>query len=371
MATAGRIPRTLHPLAWWGWAIGLAVAASTTTNPLLLGMILGVVTWVVVARRTDSPWARAFRLYVVLGLVIVAFRVVLHVLVGFKWGTTTVLPLPSADLPDWAAGIDVLGTVYLEGWLAALLQGVQLAVLIIAIGGANALANPKRLLRSLPNALHEIGTAVVVSVSVAPQLAESVQRVLRARLLRGEVGRGLRAVPRIALPVLQDTLDRSLLLASAMESRGYGRRRTTADAARTRLLVGALTLGGLLLIAFGMYGVLDPTRSADWAGGRTPLVVLLAGMLTAVGGMVLGGREIRVTTYRPDPWLLPETLTVLSGVAAAVAMFVAREQGPDLLALPLQPLGAPGLPVVATLGILVAALPALITPPAPGGRMTR
>ncbi|MFL6062641.1 MAG: energy-coupling factor transporter transmembrane protein EcfT [Marmoricola sp.] len=355
------VPRAVHPLAWWGWAIGLAVAANTTTNPLLLALILGVITTVVVARRTDSPWARAFRLYLGLGAVIVAFRVVLHVLVGSKYGTVTVLPLPRVHLPHWAAGIEVLGTVYLEGWLGALLLGAQLAMIIVAIGGANALANPKRLLRSLPNALHEVGTAVVVSVSVAPQLAESVQRVLRARLLRGDAERGLRAVPRVALPVLQDTLDRSLLLASAMESRGYGRRPEVAGAARDRVVVGFLTLGGLLATAFGMYGVLDPLDGLGWAGGP----VLVAGLAASFAGLYLGGRHVRVTTYRPDPWLLPETLTLLSGALAGTLCIVERNLDPDAMLMPLAPLAAPALPVLAAVGIVLALAPAFLTPPPP------
>lgn len=355
------MPRALHPLAWWGWAIGLAVAANTTTNPLLLALILGVISTVVVARRTDSPWARAFRLYLGLGAVIIVFRVVLHVLVGDKYGTVTVLPLPHVHLPHWAAGIEVLGTVRLEGWLGALLLGVQLAMIIVAIGGANALANPKRLLRSLPTALHEVGTAVVVSVSVAPQLAESVQRVLRARLLRGDAERGLRAVPRVALPVLQDTLDRSLMLAAAMESRGYGRRPDAAEVARGRLLVGFLTLGGLLATAFGTYGVLDPVDGLGWAG----VPVLLAGLAASAGGLYLGGRSVRVTTYRPDPWLLPETLTLLSGVAAATLCLVNRHTTPDAMLMPLAPLAAPTLPVLAAVGVLTALAPAFVTPPPP------
>lgn len=364
MAGSRSVPRAVHPLAWWGWAVGLAVAANTTTNPFLLAMILAVVAIVVVERRTDSPWARAFRLYLILGLVIIVFRVVLHVLVGLKWGTHTVLPLPSIGLPSWAAGIDLLGDVRLEGWLAALLQGVQLAMIIVAIGGANALANPKRLLRSLPNALHEVGTAVVVSVSVAPQLAESVQRVLRARLLRGDAERGLRAVPRVALPVLQDTLDRSLLLAAAMESRGYGRRPDAEAAARGRLLVGFLTLGGLLATAFGLYGVLDPLEGVGWAGAP----VLAAGLAAAAAGLVLGGRQVRVTTYRPDPWGLPETLTLLSGLAAGACCVVNRNLDVDAMLQPLQPLAAPSLPLLAAVGILVAVAPAFVTPPAPTGR---
>jgi energy-coupling factor transport system permease protein len=346
----------------------LAVAASQTSDPLLLALIVGVVTVVVQQRRTASPWARAFRLYVVLGLVIIAFRVVLHVLVGYKWGSTVVLPLPSVALPRWAAGIDLLGPVYLEGWLAALLQGVQLATLVIAVGGANALANPKRLLRSLPQALHEVGTAVVVAISVAPQLAESVQRVLRARLLRGDAERGLAAVPRVALPVLQDTLDRSLLLAAAMESRGYGHR-TEAGGRGVRPLTGTLTLGGLLLVAFGLYGVLDPTRSPGVPA--VALVALGAGLSSALAGLVLGGRQVRVTVYRPDRWRWPETLTALSGALAAALTLAERQVSPDDLLMPLQPLAAPTLPLLATLGILIAVLPAYLTPPPPTPRRQR
>jgi energy-coupling factor transport system permease protein len=353
------LPRALHPLAWWGWAIGLAVAASMTTNPLLLTLILGVVALVVIARRSDSPWARAFRIYIGLGIVIVLFRVVLHVLVGFKWGDHHLFDLPSVSLPDWAAGINVLGPVYLEGWLAAALEGLKLATLVIAIGGANALANPKRLLRALPNALHEVGTAVVVSVSVAPQLAESVQRVYRARLLRGESGLGMRALPQVALPVLQDTLDRSLMLAAAMESRGYGSRRET-DPSR-RLLTGTLTLLGLLALAFGMYGVLDPQRTT----GQWGVPLLTAGLALSVAGLFLGGREVRVTSYRSDPWRLPETVTVLSGIAAAGATAISRSQDLSLLTMPLQPIGVPVLPALATVGILLAALPAFATPAPP------
>jgi energy-coupling factor transport system permease protein len=277
-----------------------------------------------------------------------------------------VLPLPSVTLPSWAAGINVLGNVYLEGWLDAILRGAQLGALVIAIGAANALANPKRLLLSLPHALHEVGTAVVVSVSVAPQLAESVQRVLRARLLRGDGSRGLRAVPQVALPVLQDTLDRSLLLAAAMESRGYGSRR--ASSAGSRLLTGFLTLSGLLAMAFGLYGILNPTSTGGWRHQLLSWPVLVLGLALAMAGMALGGRAVRVTTYRPDPWRTAETVTVLAGVAAAVGTVLSRSATPDLLTMPLQPLAAPGLPVAATIGILVAVLPAFATPPTPKGR---
>ena len=82
----------------------------------------------------------------------------------------------------------------LEATLSAAVDGLRLATMLCCIGAANALANPKRALRVLPGALYELGMAVVVAISLAPQLIESVQRVARARRLRGGASRGLRAL---------------------------------------------------------------------------------------------------------------------------------------------------------------------------------
>ena len=357
------LPRSVHPAAWWGWAIGLAVAVSTVTNPFLLLAALGVAALVVTSRRGSSPWAKSFRLYLWLGAFIVAVRTVLHVLVGLKYGDTVVLPLPEITLPSWAAGINILGDVRLDGLLGAITDGLRLAVMIACIGAANALANPKRLLRSLPGALSEIGSAVVVTITVAPQLADSVQRVLRARALRGDTARGMRALPRIALPVLEDTLDRSLLLASAMDSRGYGRRRVVSPAQRG--LTATCTLGGLMASAVGIYGVLDAT-TPGWLGSPT----LLAGIALSLTGIWLGGRANARSTYRPDPWQWPEWLTVASGLAAAVAVHLVARGDAASLGMPLAPLAVPALPLVAVAGFLVAGLPAFLTPapPAPPTR---
>jgi energy-coupling factor transport system permease protein len=350
-----RLPRGLHPGAWWLWALSLAVAASRTTNPLLLAILLAVTSVVVVARRSDAPWARAYRLYLVLGAVIIVLRVLLHVAVGFKYGDHVLLRLPEVPLPDWAAGIQVGGTVYLEGLLGAIFEGLRLATLIACIGAANALANPKRLLRALPGALHEIGVAFVVSLTVAPQLADSVHRVRRARRLRGDTVRGIRAVGRIAMPVLQDALDRSILLAAAMDSRGYGR--SVHPSPRTRRMSGALVLTGLMATCIGTFGLLD-AQSATVLG----VPALLAGLVLAAAGTWLGGQQVRRSIYRPDPWRAPEWATAACGLAAVAAMLFVGHTDPNALTAPLQPLAVPALPLVATAGILVAGLAAIVSP---------
>jgi energy-coupling factor transport system permease protein len=355
--TALLIPRSLHPGAWWLWALGLATAASRTTNPLLLGLVLATAWHVVTARRTEAPWARAFVVFLKLGLVVVAIRVVAQVLLGAHGPGTVLVHLPEVPLPDWAAGVRLGGPVTAEASVAALTEGLRLATVLACIGAANALANPKRLLAAMPSALYEVGVAVVVGLSFAPSLVGSVSRIRAARRLRGRPDRGLRGVLGVALPVLEDALERSLSLAAAMDSRGYGRQAPVGPA--TRRTTAALLLAGLFGISVGMYGLLDGT-GPDVLG----VPILVAGALLAVVGLHRSGRRAVRTRYRPDPWAAPEWVTAACGVAAAVGAIAGGWVAPMALAQPVAPLAPPGLPLLPTLGILAALLPAWATPPA-------
>ena len=96
-------------------------------------------------------------------------------------GEHVLFTLPELPLPDAAAGIRIGGAVSWEGILGAFYDGLRLATMIICLGAANVLANPKRLLASLPGALHELGVTITVALTIAPQLVESAQRVHRAR----------------------------------------------------------------------------------------------------------------------------------------------------------------------------------------------
>ena len=359
-----RWPRQLHPGAWWAWALGTATAATFTTNPLLLGLLLAVTGFVVVSRRTEAPWALSFRLYLLLGGFIVAMRVLYRVVFGGGDGQTVLFTLPEIPLPAWAAGVRLLGPVSAESLLAGLYDGLRLATMVVCVGAANALANPKRLLRSVPSALYEVCTAVVVSVTVLPQLVESLQRVRRARRLRGGPSGGRGAVRSVVVPVLADALDRSLLLAASMDSRGYGRHGTASR--RSVLLTSGLLLLGLVGLTAGVYGTLD-----GLAPGYLGAPMLVAGFGVAAAGLVLAGRRVRRTRYRPDRWRLAETVVTASGILTAVALLVAARTDPTGAHPPLSPPTWPTLPALALAGALVASVPGWLTPrpaAAPVGR---
>ncbi len=352
------LSRLLHPLAWWVFAGCLAAVASRTTNPFLLALVVVVVGFVVVSRRevgAPSPYAA----FLLLGL----FGIVLHVVAqallgGGVPGRVVVLRLPELPLPDWFGPLRLGGPVTLEEVLAATYEGLRLAAVLACVGAANALASPRRLLRHVPATLYEVGTAVVVALTYAPQLVDDARRVRAARRLRGHAGRTPREVARLMVPVLEGALERSLRLAASMESRGYGRsvHRTPAG----RRAATAMTLVGVGGVVTGLYGVLD--SSAPPLLGF-PLLGL--GLLLATAALFVGARREQRSRYRPDPWALPESLVVLTGLVALAGVFYVGATDPGALTPPTVPATLPDVPLVAAGAVLAGLLAAVLAPVPP------
>ena len=334
----------------------MATAVSRTTNPLTLVVFAAAVGCVVSFRRTDAPWARGFGTYLKLGLLVIAIRVVFRMLLDGQYGTTVLFTLPELHLPEAAAGIRIGGPVSLEGMLAAVYDGVRLATLLLCLGAANVLANPKRLLKSLPAALHEMGVAVTVALTVAPQLVESGQRIRKARKLRGATRRGNGMVKGVLIPVLEDALDRSLVLAAAMDSRGYGR--SAEQPRRCDWSPRRSCSAESSVCASAPTESSTARRRARSAGPCSPSAASSPSSASASAAGVCSA-----ASTGPDPWGLPEWMVVACGLGAACAMFVASSVDPDNLYPTLQPLRWPALGVLPAIGALIGALPALLAPP--------
>ena len=358
MSAVPRPARHLHPLAWWLWALALAAAASRTLNPIVLAAVVAVAGLVVVARRSDTPWARSFGAFLVLGAFVLGVRLLFEVLFAAPVPGTTVLSLPEVVLPSWMAGARLGGDVTLEALIAAFYAGLQLVAILACVGAANSLANPTRLLKTVPGALYEVGVAVVVALTLVPSALQHLHQVRDARRLRGRSTRGVRANGRMAAAVLTGALERSLSLAAAMDSRGFGRLQPLSPAER-RLTAG-LVFAGFLATLVGGYALLDASTSATVA-----TLTLVVGVVVLLVGLVRSNRRAVRTVYRPDPWRWPETLTVLAGTAALVTCAVAAWTSPAVMLPATSPLMWPALPVVPLLGVLIAAVPAAATPPVP------
>jgi energy-coupling factor transport system permease protein len=353
---SARRARNLHPGAWWVWAIGLAGAASRTTNPILLAAIIAVAGFVVAARRSNAPWSMAYRAALVVG----AFALVIHLLIEALFGPpipgTVLVTLPQLQLPSTFAGVRIGGPVTAEALLGASYLGLQLMAILATLGAANALASPARLLKSLPGAVYELGVAVIVALTVVPDSLAQLHAVRRARRLRGREDKGFRGVAASVGPVLHSALERSMGLAAAMDSRGYGRRR--AAPRWQRRVTGALVLSGMLGVLLGVYALLDAALST--VAGLSVIAVASAVTLT---GFTVAGRQVSRTVYRPDPWRAPEWWVSACGVFVVVTLTWLAAADPLALNPSTSPLAWPALPLVALVAVMVGGLPAWIAPP--------
>ena len=201
-----------HPLTWWIWSITLAIGIARGNNPLLAIAVVGCAYLVVRIFRTDAPWSRSFESGLKLGLWILIIRTTFGVLIG------TPIPGPILPLPEWMAGIRIGGAVTQERLFSTAREGVILAAIIICFAAASSLTSPHRLLRVLPFAIYQFGLALVIATSLVPQFVTSISRIRDAQYLRGQK----LSFKKILIPLLEESLARSLDLAAAMDSRGYG-----------------------------------------------------------------------------------------------------------------------------------------------------
>lgn len=347
--------RAVHPGAWWGWAVGVAVMAARTTSIPVLLAALAAVAVVVTSCREPGPLSRSLGFFVRVAVAILLCRLALQIAVGIRIPGTTLFTLPSVELPTWMAGINLGGPVTLEALLAALGKGLQLAVIIVAVGSASSLASPARLLRALPRGLYEVGVVISVALTLAPQLVLTVADVRTARLLRGRPTTGLAGLRGMTVPVLEGALDRSLELAAAMDSRGFGRHHD--DAAWWR--APAVALAGVAIVV-GAYQVLGPATGSGRAVGTA---LLAAGAVTSATATLSAGRGRRRTRYRPLRWTTASSVVLGSGAALAVSGFAADLTHPGWG----QPSGSGWemlgqLPWPVLAGALVAMIPAWATP---------
>ena len=167
----------------------------------------------------DAPWAKSFWFSLRLGAIILVIRTVVGVLIGVPIPGTKLFSVPILPLPSWIAGIRIGGVVTQERLISSIHEGLVIIAVICLFGAAVSLTSPHKLLRVTPVVIYEFGVATVIATSALPQLVQSVGRIRRARTLRGDEKPSWRS---IAIPLLEDSLSRSLELAAAMDSRGYG-----------------------------------------------------------------------------------------------------------------------------------------------------
>lgn len=187
----------MHPAAWLAWAGCAGLASMATTNPFYLVPLAASAALVHAACRHDAPSARAFRTFATFAAVALVVR------------TALVL----------------LGPVDASNVAAAFLEGLRLAVMLVVFGTFNSVADPFGVLRLAPRRFHEAALAAALALSIAPRTIDAARRVREAQRMRGLARARWRALPALAVPVLETGMEEAVALAESMDARGHGRGR--------------------------------------------------------------------------------------------------------------------------------------------------
>lgn len=306
----------LTPVTWWIVGVTFALLASLTTDPriLLLLCVAALVGTALLARRKLRN--QALRLYGITALFVLLIRVGFRLIFNIPALQGAWLRLPLVELRVFNLPISLFGPVSLQSIMAGLTDGLRLAAIILAVGFAASVANPRKLIRSAPAVLYEFATATTIAINVAPQLITSLNRVRRARSLRGNRA-GLKGLGAILIPVLEDTVQRSLDLAASMDARGFGRR----GAMRLRVVYSARAAAGIgvMLLAVSCYLILASGFSVGLGLAAFGLGLACVAVSARLAGMYRV--RTRLALARPAVWdwsvrLICLTLTLTFAIVA-------------------------------------------------------
>jgi energy-coupling factor transport system permease protein len=348
--TDRRSPITFHSLVWLLWLA--AGVATVSTNPLLNLLVMAQAVLIALACHSESPVGNAFGLFVRLGALLVLVRTLLGAIPvgGFSYGGTTVAILPQLHLPIWLGGLQIGGRATLEMMAGGFVSGVRLWALILVFGAFNAVADHYALLRRIPRFLFHAGLAATIALAFVPQVVLQLQAIRDAQRVRGHRFRSWRDALPLLVPVLAGGLERSIQLAEAMDSRGYGRTIVRRRGAGWAQLAN---IAGLTLLALGLYASLT-------GDARGWLAVALGGGLTFAALRWMSGGTIR-TRYFQERWHRRDTLAGLASCVALIGCIALRlTHGGGLIYTTLPRLSLPRFePLVGAL-LLLLSMPALI-----------
>lgn len=321
-------------------------------NPWLLLQVLVAVSVVRAVWRpvmADRGMGWFLKLAAVLMLVGIAFNVLtVHA------GDRVIVELPAT----WPI---VGGILTWNALVYGVLGGVALFTLVLTGITVSTLVSWIDLFHVLPRRLAPIAVTGSVAWAFLPQTAVAWRQIREAQTMRGHRFRGVRDFVPIVVPLLAGGLDRSLVLAEALESRGFGASADTPMPVQNPhrdMAFGGLVVTGLGGLAVAVYCL--AVGMTTWA-----VIAGLAGSISLAALVRTSPTSLPARTrYRTLVWTGADTVVTSASLIAASVVIVWNGAAPGALAFnPYPSLTVPQAewPVLLALGLLLA--PALVHRP--------
>jgi len=238
----------ISPIAKLVWVLGVALMALFVSNPLYLGVLLFCSFFIAVMSKVTKSWAAYMRFALFLSAILIILNIVLS-----PHGETVLL--------DSGIELPLFGPLRMtaEALIFGAVMSLRIMLLLSVFSLLNFTTHPDDLLASLVKLKLPYKSVFLTSLaSRFSQLLHSDAKAIKeAQMSRGlELEKGsrlkrLRAHIPVFIPLLSNSLERSLTVAEAMEARAFGRKgRTFFKDCPTTLPQVVLSFVPLLMFIF-------------------------------------------------------------------------------------------------------------------------
>jgi energy-coupling factor transport system permease protein len=281
-------------------------------------------------------------------VVVLAFAVALLKGLSYHIGLTVLFTLPDA-LPV------IGGPITAEGMAAAGLDALSILTALAVFTAFSAGADYYAMLRSVPPFMHQVALVTSIAITFIPQTITRFAEIREAQALRGHRVRSVGDLVPLVMPLLAGGMERSMNLAEAMESRGFGRASSTGRRVPPVVVQVGLALGlGLVLVGSTSFAFAPDMPWLGWLLIATGLL-LMAAILRAAGA------GLKRSRYRRAIWRDRDTPLAIVSVGIIATVLALKVIAPSLFTYnPFMRISMPPFDPVVAATILALLAPAFI-----------
>jgi energy-coupling factor transport system permease protein len=243
----------IAPRAWLIWSLAAVTVAVSTDNPIYRGLVALAALNVLL---TWLPRGRSVRPLFFMLLFAAGLAGTVNVIAGHA-GVDVIVRLPS----DWPL---VGGPITVESLAFGGALGLGLVAALLAVAPLSLVLEPHDVVDAMPAPLERTGIAVATSMNLVSGFGRTFAAVRDAQRMRGWKPRGLRSWNEVLVPVVLTAIEDSVLLAEAMEARGFGAgRRTSYAVTRWSRWDAAVVVAAVVAVAL-FIGLRVAGAEIDW-----------------------------------------------------------------------------------------------------------
>lgn len=324
--------------AWIAWGIAASLPAMIGRNPFVLAELLIIVFVVRLVCASDQSWSWVSRIIAIFVTISVGFNAL-----TVHSGDRELARLPD-DLPI------VGGPITLNAIAYGIVSGLAIFVIVLTWTLVAAHLNWTSLMHQVPARFADIAVAGSVAWAYLPSMRHTLGEIRETQISRGWEARRVRDLPALIVPLLAGGLERSLVTAEVLETRGFGGAKSHTRSGWS----GFRMISGLVCLVSGIYCL---------AVGMT-IVAIALGLVGALA-LAIEARIIpevtRPTTLRDSAWSRYDTMCTAAAALALMIVLSSYVRSASSLAFnPYPVLQLPQVDLVLMAGLLLLFAPAVV-----------